>query len=108
MTIKGKYTKAKLKLLSFNWIGFVLVAGSVAIGVLYIWQVNMAATRGFAMRDLEQGIEEMEIENARLQMEVTNLRSIASVTNRMKMLGLTPVQTIEYVNPGVGSVAINR
>lgn len=84
------------------------VSVTVTLGVLYIWQVNVAATRGFTMRDLEQGIHSLELENDRLSMEVARLQSIDSVTNRIQMLGLRPVQTIEYVTPGVGSVAINR
>lgn len=108
MKLKGKFNSASLRLPNINWLSYGLVAATVVLGVLYIWQVNMAATRGFAMRDLEQGIEELTLENDRLAMDVARLQSIESVTTRMKMLGLVQVSTIEYVTPGSGSVAINR
>lgn len=108
MKLKGKFNSASLRLPNVNWLGYALAAATVVLGVLYIWQVNMSATRGFAMRDLEQGIEDLTMENDRLSMDVARLQSIESVTTRMKMLGLVEVSTIEYVTPGSGSVAINR
>lgn len=104
----GKFKTATLRLPSYNWLSYAIIAGTIVLGVLYIWQVNMAATRGFAMRDLEQDIDALALENDRLQMDAAHLRSIESVTTRMKMLGLVEVSTIEYVTPGTGSVAINR
>lgn len=108
MKIRGKIQTATAALSGFNWLTFLLVSATIVLGVLYIWQVNVAATRGFTMRDLDREIEELRLENDRLNMDVAHLRSADSVTTRMKMLGLRPVQTIEYVTPGGGSVAINR
>lgn len=108
MNIRGTFQTAVLALPKMNWASAALLAITVVLGVLYIWQVNMSATRGFALRDLEQDIEELQLQNDRYHMEVAHLQSIDSVTTRMKMLGLTPVQNVEYVTPGSGSVAINR
>lgn len=108
MNIRGTFQSALLVLPKMNWASSALLAATVVLGVLYIWQVNMSATRGFALRDLEQDIEDMQLQNDRLHMEVAHLQSIDSVTTRMKMLGLSPVQDIQYVSTGTGSVAINR
>lgn len=97
---------ATLKQLSWLQIG--LFTATFALGVLYVWQVNVAATRGFAMRELEQSIDELQLENERLNMDVARLQSIDSVSMRMKMLGFTEVDRIEYLSPGEGVVAINR
>ncbi|MBU1126689.1 MAG: hypothetical protein ABH826_01425 [Patescibacteria group bacterium] len=90
-----------------NWLRVLLFAATIIIGALYIWQVNISATRGFAMRDLDQEIESLETDNDRLQMEVTRLQSIDSVTTRVQMLGLVEIDAIDYVNT-LSSVAINR
>lgn len=99
---------AKFDYLKSNWLQITLASVTIFFGMLYIWQVNIAATKGFAMRDLEQGIEDLSLENDRLSMRVTELRSTASVTKRIHMLGLSEVGQIEYVTPGAGSFAINK
>lgn len=99
-------TAATLK--QVNWLKALFFTATIALGVLYIWQVNVAATRGFTMRELEQDIHALALENERLNMDVARLQSMESVTTRVKMLGLTHVDRIEYVTPGEGAVAINR
>ena len=84
-----------------------LLTATVMLGVLYIWQVNRAATAGYTMRDLESAIYELELEQERLDLHVAQLQSVDSVTERVQMLGLTQVQNIHYLT-GDGSVAINR
>ena len=89
---------AKIAVKEANWLKVLLFATTLIIGVLYIWQVNVSATRGFAMRDLDREIETLGTENDRLQMEVANLQSIDSVTTRVQMLGLVKVNSIDYVD----------
>lgn len=81
---------------------------TVLLGLMYIWQVNMSATAGFEMRALESSIDELQSESQRLDVKIAELQSIESVTTRMDMLGLRPVQRIEYLVPGGSNVAINR
>ena len=56
-----------------SWLHIVCFVVTVVLGTLYIWQVNMAATRGFTMLDLEQAINELELENVRLDLAVSRL-----------------------------------
>ncbi len=89
-----------------NWLHIFLFALTILVGLLYIWQVNISATRGFAMRDLDQEIDSIKLDNDRLQMEVAKLQSIDSVTTRVQMLGLVELSQIDYVNTS-SAVAIN-
>lgn len=107
MNIQGTFKTMRSSFFRLNFWRIALALATVTLGVLYIWQVNVAATRGFSMRDLERDIEELQLDNDRLQMDVAHLQSTQSVTTRMKMLGLTQVSSIEYVTSN-GSVAINR
>lgn len=105
---KGRISKLKAVLLEANVLTVFFAVAIIAFGVAYIWQVNEAATRGFAMRDLEREVKALQQDNDRMQMEVARLRSVASVSNRVQMLGLTKVQNIEYVSGGESVVALNR
>ena len=85
-----------------------LLVGTVVLGILYIWQVNVAATSGYTMRDLESSIHELELQQERYDLQVAQLQSVDSVSERVRMLGLTKVKAIHYFTPGVGSVALDR
>ncbi len=104
MTAKTNTIFTKISNVRFLTIAFVV--GSFVLFCLFIWQVNVAATKGFAMREVEDQIEELERENARLAMEIAELQSVQSVSSRIKLLGLTPVERVEYVSPGIDAVAI--
>jgi cell division protein FtsL len=106
--MKHKFIKLKAATLEKGSFRALLLVGTIMLGVLYIWQVNMAATTGYTMRDLESSIYTLEIEQERLDLQVAQLQSVDSVTERVQMLGLTEVKTIQYLTPGGGSVAINR
>ncbi len=106
--MESKFTKLKAKTLDKGSFRTALLVGTIMLGVLYIWQVNMAATTGYTMRDLESSIHALEIEQERLDLQVAQLQSVDSVTERVQMLGLTEVKMIQYLTPGGGSVAINR
>lgn len=103
-TIKAKTAVFK----SVNWFTILVVGVTMVLGMLYIWQVNITATRGFTMRDLDQDIEELVQENERLQVQITKLQSVDSVATRIQMLGLLDISDIEYMNSGDDSVAIAR
>lgn len=108
MKLKENVQSKVAVLKQLSWLQISFFAATAILGILYIWQVNVAATRGFAMRELDRDIAEFQLENERLQMDVARLQSIDSVSSRIKMLGLTEVNRIEYLSPEEGVVAINR
>ncbi len=91
-----------------SWIQLAVLAVTIVIGVLYIWQVNLSATRGFAMRDLDRQVEDMGIQNERNLLEVARLRSVDSVSKRVQMLGLVEVDVADYIDAGDSAVAVNK
>ncbi len=107
MSVKTKIQTVTLMFESTYWLKILLFVATLIIGCLYIWQVNITATRGFAMRDLEEQIEILTMENQRLDMEVARLQSVDSVTARVQMLGLKKLTDVIYVN-AISSVAVNR
>tara|TARA_Y100000031_G_C8130637_1_gene342724 strand:- start:273 stop:548 length:276 start_codon:yes stop_codon:yes gene_type:complete len=87
-------------------INIVILALVLLIGFAYIVQVNRSTTKGYQIRDLETRIEQLGIENQRLEIEVAGNRSVAAVDERVKMLGMVPTETPDYVSAGTPTVAL--
>lgn len=89
------------KVINVLTIGFI-----IAFGILYIGQVNAAATKGYAIRDLERQNTSLRQEREHLDVEIARLRSLDSVTKREAFLGLTKVQNVKYIVSGKDTVAL--
>ena len=87
------------------WMRVALVTLTFLIASLYIWQVNLSSTRGYALRELQSTISDKQIELERLNMDVARLSSVDSVRNRVSMLGLVKPTTVSYLS-GTTSVAL--
>jgi hypothetical protein len=85
----------------------VLTVGSIiACGVFYVGQVNAAATKGYAMRDLERTKAALQQECDRLDIEIARLRSLESVRTREAFLGLKKVSDVTFVKTGIDVMAV--
>jgi hypothetical protein len=84
-----------------------ITAGSMlAFGVLYVGQVNAAATKGYAIRELQAKNRELRRQNERLDMQIAKLRSVHSVTSREVFLGFIPLSPSAFVRVESGIVAV--
>lgn len=106
--MKNPITTVKNFVSQGNWFARLLIVTTVVLGISYIWQVNISATSGYTMRDLDREIATLKHDNERLELEVSRLQSVESVTNRIQMLGLVEVHDVRYVNAGETSVAFDR
>ncbi|MEK7632194.1 MAG: hypothetical protein AAB473_00190 [Patescibacteria group bacterium] len=78
----------------------------LAFGVLYVGQVNSAATKGYAVRALQEKNVELRHERDRLDMQIAKLRSLDSVTARESFLGLKKIDQVSFVKMGTDVVAV--
>jgi len=76
-------------------------------GLIYLWQINGLATKGYKIKDLEEKVSQIKDQNKKLELEVTELRSSARIAAKLKELNLVEVARVEYLTDS-GSVAINR
>ncbi len=84
-----------------------LTAGCmIAFGVLYVGQVNAAATKGYAIRELQERNVELRHERDRLDMQIAKLRSVQSVKTREAFLGLHSLAPSAFVKVGSDVVAV--
>ena len=84
----------------------VFFAIAVVMAVGYIVQVNRASARGFALRDVEQHIENVHTEVLILEDKVARLSSIESLGERADELGLVPTNYAEYIHPASQTYAL--
>lgn len=92
-----------LAVLNLVTLGLILV-----VGMGYIVQVNRSVTKGYQIRDLETRIEKLQIDNQVMEVKVAENRSMHAIDERVKMLGMVPAETPEYVSAGTPAVALNR
>ncbi|EKD33445.1 MAG: hypothetical protein ACD_76C00028G0001 [uncultured bacterium] len=78
------------------------------LGFMYIIQINISATKGFAIRDLEKRISTSKLENEQLESKLAELQSMDNIASKVSMLGMVPVDRIDYYSSVSSSFALNE
>lgn len=78
----------------------------VAFGLLYIAQVNSAASRGLALRALEERNQTLHVAMQHTAATIDEMRSLDSVIQREQLLGLVKAERVSYVKITSGAVAL--
>lgn len=65
--------------------------------ILYVLQVNSAATKGYEIRGLKKRINELSDQNRALQVDISNLKSINILQSKTESFNMTEAENIEYV-----------
>jgi hypothetical protein len=81
---------------------FCLTAGLAISGILYLYQVNTIATKGFEVKEIEQQIKEAEKESNRLKIREVELKSMYNIekaTENMNLIKATSVSYVEMAGP---------
>lgn len=78
----------------------------VALGILYIGQVNASASKALSLRAFEDAKSDLLLENERLHAKIAELQSLDSVMQRQQFLGLVKVASISYISTGTHAVAL--
>jgi len=77
-------------------------------GLLYLWQINCLATKGYQIKELENKAAALKNENKRLQVEITQLRSTTRLEEKIAELKMVSVVRVEYLQANGSTVAMNR
>jgi hypothetical protein len=81
---------------------------SIALGIMYIFQVNAATAKSYHLRDEERRVEALKTETMVLQDKIVTLSSLEAVSTRASQLGFAPVDNLQFVNPASKSYAMAR
>lgn len=80
----------------------------VACSAAYIVQVNGSVAKGYAIRELEDQIKDLTLQNQKLEVTVREAQALENVTRSVKMLGLVSAGTPTYVRASAPAVALAR
>lgn len=94
------------KLLQPRVMNSVMAGCIVALGVLYIGQVNASANKALQVASLEERHAMLLVDTQRTNVKIDELRSLDSVLKRQQFLGLVAVEHIDYMRAGVDAVAL--
>ena len=80
-----------------TWMTGMIIALIACVG-LYIYQVNVAASKSFELRQLEKQVERLQDTVASLEYKVTELKSIHSLEERIQGMGYVPLANVRYLD----------
>lgn len=105
-----KKTKNVAAFLSRNLVvvNLLLFVLTVSMAASYIVQVNRSATKGYQIRELENSINQLELDNQTMKVKIAEAKSMENISAKVPMLGMIKVETQQYVSGGSAVVSLNR
>jgi len=89
------------------WVGVFLVLSFLAMAV-HVFQMNKAATKGYALREQELRLEELKATVANLEDQAARNQALYSIESRVQGLGYVPVDRMEFLDVSRGTYAVAR
>jgi len=83
-----------------------IMAVTVAMFVGYLAMNNQAAANGFAIKDIEKKIADMQEQRRQLDLDVLGRQAMSNVDSQVKNLGFVPVQNVDFLTAVGGAVAV--
>lgn len=74
----------------------------------YIIQVNGTASKGYAIRDLENSIRTLTLSNERMEVDAREAQSLANIQRSVKMIGLVQETHPTYLDASGASYAFAK
>ena len=96
-----------LKLVTPARMSMAVVAFTFIVGVTYLMQINVTATKGYKIKELEKRVTQLTEENKKLNLKHIELQSMANVIEQVPSLNLVVTQDVETITP-VGSAVAMR
>jgi len=78
----------------------------ILFAAAYVVQVNGSVAKGYSIRQYEDEIKRLTLDNQRLEVVARDAQSLQNVTRSVKMLGLVSAETPRYLTSSVPTVAM--
>jgi cell division protein FtsB len=88
--------------------GALLIAALVACAGIYMYQINVSASKGFEMRALERKLERLRDTVSALETQASQMQTMKAVEARVKELGYVPVERLEFMDVSRSEYALAR
>ncbi len=92
--------------LSTQKFAVLLTVGAFLAGFGYVMLTNRTASEGFAIKDLQRQLDRIEADNQKLDVQAADLRALSVVQRSTETMGLQPTDTVTYLTPTGGPVAL--
>ncbi len=99
-------TKIAALLSNRKLLNIVVISLIVAFGLLYVVQVNSSASRGLALRQMQDKNATLHIAYQSTEAKIDELRSLDSVMQREQLLGLVKASKVSYITTANNTVAL--
>jgi len=103
--VNRKTVSQKIKI-SEKLIGFSVAALICIIGLLYIFQTNSVATKGYDLEKYEKKLADLQKENQKMIIELADLESMNNLENKTNEFCAINYKDINYVASTSGIVAM--
>jgi cell division protein FtsL len=90
---------------STKWAKGTVFASIALMSLLYVVQMNMTATKGYEIRELERSIAVLEKESKTLKMQSLELQSMDRVVSQLANAQLVKARPDGFINPAASAVA---
>ena len=84
----------------------IIVAVTVLVGVAYLMQTNITATKGYQIHDLQRQVADLQESNTKLDLTYIQLQSMANIVNGASKSDLVPISKVEIISPVGSAVAM--
>lgn len=82
-----------------------MIALTILMGLLYVVQMNLTATKGYEIRELERQMVTLESEARELQFQSMQLQSMDRLLSQLEAAKLVKASPDSFVHAGVTTVA---
>lgn len=89
------------------WVGVFLVLSFFTM-TMYVFQMNKASTKGYALREEENRLEQLKSTVAELEDHAAKNQALYTIEERVKGLGYVPVDRMEFLDVARGTYAVAR
>lgn len=95
-----------LSLVTPKKLSLVIVSLTFVITGAYLMQINLTATKGYEIKDLESRLNQLQEENKKLNLSYVELQSMANILEQVPKLNLVATENIEILTPAGSVVAL--
>ena len=78
----------------------------MVFGVGYLVEINVASSKGYQIRSLENQISDLKEQSEKLELKVAEEQSVQAVETKVQGMGMVPTPNVEYMAVTAPTVAI--
>jgi Na+-transporting NADH:ubiquinone oxidoreductase subunit NqrC len=90
-----------------TWHGLIVVSLVAMTGIYYLVMANATATAGYAFKQIQGKITDLDKQYKELQVNVVETQSISSVQADPLVANMVQVSSVTYLQPNQGNLASN-